>query len=68
MLIKILIIILAFFMMVYGFSFILIYINLFSFGYNINEYIMFIIKRYEFYIFIIGLLIELYYIVRKEYK
>ena len=63
---KILIKIISFIMMVYGLSYILIYINLFPFGYNIKEYLTFIFKRYECYLFLVGLIIELYYLKRKE--
>jgi len=62
---KIIIKLISFLMMVYGISYIFIYINLFSFGYNIKEYLNFILKRYECYLFLLGLIIQLYYIIRK---
>ena len=43
--------------MVIGFMYYILYFNLFPFGYNINEYIKYIITRYECYIFLIGLTI-----------
>ena len=43
--------------MVLGFSFIVLYMNLFAFGYSILEYLEFVITRIECLIFFIGLLI-----------
>ena len=40
--------------MVLGFSTMILYINLFSFGYNFKEYINYIIKLPELYYFLIG--------------
>lgn len=42
-----------------GLTYIIIYINLFTFGYTIKEYIIFILKQPENYLFFIGLLIEI---------
>ena len=53
-------------MMVFGLSYILIYINLFSFGYNIKEYIQFLLQRYECYLLMGGLVVELIFLVRKD--
>ncbi len=58
----------AFLMMVFGFSYMIIYINLFSFGYNIKEYLEFLFTRYEWYLFIIGFLIEIIFFIRKDKK
>lgn len=40
--------------MILGLSTLILYINLFSFGYNFKEYIEYIIKLPELYYFIIG--------------
>lgn len=40
--------------MLLGLSTLILYINLFSFGYNFKEYIEYIIKLPELYYFIIG--------------
>ena len=42
-----------------GLTYIIIYTNLFTFGYTIKEYIIFILKQPENYLFFIGLLIEI---------
>lgn len=42
-----------------GLTYIIIYINLFTFGYTIKEYIIFILKQPENYLFFIGLFIEI---------
>lgn len=49
--------VLGFILTVLGFSTIILYINLFSFGYNFKEYLMFLIKLPEFYYLIIGLIL-----------
>lgn len=59
---------LAFLAMVFGLSYVFIYINLFSFGYNIKEYVEFLFTRYEWYLFLIGLLIEIIFLIRKDKK
>ena len=51
--------ILSFCMMVIGLTYILIYINLFTFGYTIKEYLEFILKRYECYLFVIGITLQI---------
>ena len=56
----------AFLMMVFGFSYAIIYINLFSFGYNNYEYIEFLFTRYEWYLFIVGFFIEIFFLIRKD--
>lgn len=40
--------------MVIGFSTLILYINLFSFGYNFKEYVCYIVKLPEFYYLLIG--------------
>ena len=47
--------------MVIGLMYYILYFNLFTFGYNIKEYIEYIITRYECYIFLIGLIIFIIY-------
>ena len=45
--------------MVIGLTYIIIYFNLFTFGYTIKEYLIFILKSFECNIFIIGFLIDI---------
>ncbi len=52
--------------MVIGLSYILIYINLLTFGYNIKEYIEFLMSQWECFLFIGGLLLEIYLFTRKD--
>ena len=54
---KIILFIISYIFMVIGITFILIYINLFSFGYNFYEYLEFIFTSYECILFFIGLII-----------
>lgn len=50
-----------------GFSTLILYINLFSFGYNFKEYISFIIKIPQFYYLIVGfIIINLAYFYKGE--
>lgn len=42
---------------VVGFSYIILYFNLFSIGYNLEEYVNFIIRRLECYYSILGIFI-----------
>lgn len=44
--------------MVYGISYIIIYINLFSLGYTIKEYLIFLSTTFEGYLLPIGIIIE----------
>lgn len=48
---------LGFGLMVVGFTYIILYLNLLTIGYNFNHYVNFIIRRFECYYSIIGLLI-----------
>lgn len=57
MLIKIFLFLLGFGLMVIGFSTLILYINLFSFGYNFKEYVSYVVKIPEFYYLIIGFLL-----------
>lgn len=54
MLTKIFLFLIGFGLMLLGLSTLILYINLFSFGYNFKEYINFIVKLPELYYFIIG--------------
>lgn len=54
MLTKIFLFLMGFGFMLLGLSTLILYINLFSFGYNFKEYINYIIKLPELYYFIIG--------------
>ena len=46
---------LGFGLMTIGSTYIITYLNLFSFGYTIKEYFLFILKRYECFYVLIGL-------------
>lgn len=59
MLLKIFFSFLGLFLMVIGCSYIIIYTNLFSFGYTISEYFSHLVTRYECWYFIVGLIIEI---------
>ena len=56
---KIFIMSLAFVLMVVGLTYIIIYINLFTFGYTIKEYVYFITHHFECYLLLLGLIIEI---------
>lgn len=56
---KIIILVLGYILMVYGITYIIMYINLFSFGYTIKEYLIFLFTRIEGYLLPIGIIIEL---------
>lgn len=43
--------------MVLGFSSLILYINLFGFGYNFKEYIQYIMRLPEFYYLIVGFIL-----------
>ena len=68
MLSRFIIMFIAFLAMVFGLSYVFIYINLFSFGYNIKEYLEFLFTRYEWYLFLIGFLVEIICLIRKDKK
>ena len=44
-------------LMVIGFTYIILYLNLFSVGYNFSEYVNFIFRRLECHFVLIGLII-----------
>ncbi len=48
---------LGFGLSVVGFTYIISYLNLFTIGYNLKEYLLFISKRYECVVALLGLLI-----------
>ena len=55
----------GFILMVIGLSYIIVYINLLSFGYTLREYFSYTLTRYECWFFAIGLVIEIIVIFRK---
>ena len=57
--IKILLLIIGYILMVYGITYIILYINLFSFGYTIKEYLDFLFTRPEGYILPSGIILEI---------
>lgn len=57
MLIKIFLFLLGFGLMTIGFTTLILYINLFSFGYNFKEYVSYVVKIPEFYYLLIGFLL-----------
>ena len=57
--IKILLLICGYILMVYGITYIILYINLFSFGYTIKEYLAFLLTKPEGYLLPIGMFIEI---------
>ena len=54
---KIFLFITGFGLMVLGFSTMILYINLFTFGYNFKEYISYIVKLPEFYYLLVGFIL-----------
>lgn len=67
MILKILFLLFGYILMVYGLIYIIIYINLFSFGYTIKEYLIFLFTRGEGYILPLGiLLVTIGLNIRKE--
>ena len=65
MLFRIFFFLVGFCLMVIGFSYIVIYKNLLTFGYSLSEYFEFLVTRYECWYFVIGLLIEIIVVNRK---
>lgn len=59
---------LGFILMVIGFMYMIIYINLISFGYTLGEYLIYIFSHYECLISILGFIIVLFCLFRKEKK
>ncbi len=54
--------------MTVGFSYIIVYLNLLSFGYTISEYLQYIITRYECILLLVGFIIVLTSVLRKGNK
>ena len=65
MLFRIILFILGFFLMILGNFYIIIYINLFSFGYNIFEYFEYIFTSYECYYLLVGIILIIISIYKK---
>ena len=61
---KVLLYIISFVMMIIGFTFIILYINLLTFGYNISEYIEFIFTNYECYFFYVGFILFIFLVLK----
>lgn len=68
MLTKLFLFLTGFGLMIIGFSTIILYINLFSFGYNFKEYVSYIVKLPELYYLIIGFIIINFAIIKKGDK
>ena len=56
---KILLLVISFILMVYGITYIIMYINLLAFGYTIKEYMIFLFGRIEGYLLPSGILLEI---------
>ena len=52
---RIVLFLIGFGLMTIGSTYIIVYLNLFSFGYTLKEYLMFIFTRYECFYVLIGL-------------
>ena len=57
MLVKVFLFLCGFGLMIIGFSTLILYINLFSFGYNFKEYIGYILKLPETYYLLVGFIL-----------
>lgn len=68
MTLKIFLFITGFGFMVIGFSAIILYINLFTFGYNFKEYVCYLTKLPEFYYLLIGFILINFSILNKGEK
>ncbi len=68
MITRIVFFLIGFIFMIIGFSYFIIYINLLSFGYTISEYLSYCITRYECWLLLIGIIIILIIMLRKEKK
>ena len=66
MVIRVLLYIVSYMMMVIGLTFMILYINLFSFGYNMYEYLEFIFTSFECILFFIGLIIISVLLLRRK--
>lgn len=58
MITKLFIMLIGYIFMIIGLTYIIIYFNLFTFGYTIKEYLVFILKSFQCNIFIMGFLID----------
>lgn len=58
MITKLFIMLIGYIFMIIGLTYIIIYFNLFTFGYTIKEYLVFILKSFQCNIFVIGFLID----------
>lgn len=65
---KIFLFITGFGLMVLGFSTLILYINLFTFGYNFKDYVYYIIRLPEFYYLIFGFILINFSILNKGEK
>ncbi len=63
---KLFLLFLGFIFMVVGLSYSILYINLFSFDYSVVEYFSYVFKRWECLLFIVGLLLTIINIFKKE--
>lgn len=68
MILRILFFILGFYLMIIGNFYIIIYMNLFSFGYTISEYISFIFTRLECYYTLVGFILIILAVYKKGDK
>lgn len=65
---KIILILISIFMLSFSLFFLIIYLNLLTFGYSFFDYVHFISRRLECMMFFIGILILIYCFKRKENK
>ena len=65
---KVLFILIGFLLSIVGLSYIIIYLNLFTMGYSLGEYLIYIFTRYECIFFFVGYLILILAITKKKEK
>lgn len=58
----------GFSLMIIGFMYIIIYINLLSFGYTVGEYLVYVVSHYECLLSLVGFIIVLFCLFRKGKK
>lgn len=51
-----------------GITFFILYFNLFVFGYSFFEYLLFLLSRWECYLFVLGFILVCFSIFRRERK
>lgn len=68
MLLRIILFLLGFFLMIWGNFYIIIYINLFSFGYTIGEYLEYLFTSYECYYAVVGFILVIISIYKRREK